>query len=494
MAFCPECGHPLVEGAGFCSNCGSPVPGAGPTQSVAPQQPAPAPYQQPVASQQPTPMPYQQPAPYQQTAPYQQPPQQVGAQGYLQAGPSMGNVTAQRARSINIAAILCVVVGLAAMGVIFFTLNQRLGETGFSFGGANDTPTQQEQESVTAPQEGGKLDPVELNTDVDGDAAGKRTSTYGASAPAGNLLNGGYVASDGEWVYYAIPAQGSDWTTNAIGRMKPDGSSKSVIYRASKSGVYIWHMVAEGGRLFFVEESESGNAGGQLVSIETNGSGRKVHPSPAPASSVMLNEGVVYVGVEDGIYAYDVEADKATYITGGPGGDDLWRTYGTGSGARLFYFTKGGSNVYAAQLGNKHLSGTKVVGLTGKAKVINAVPAEGKLWLLVDNDGNGYGDAVFEAALDGSTVGQYAKASGTAYRINVCEKGVILVVGDSKSERIELITKKDAKPTVYYSAPADTDLRLPAVVGDYLYFGDYGSNHLYRIPLDSPGKTPETVA
>ena len=490
--FCVECGHPIDDGARFCSNCGSPVSNVSDETVAMPAEaaaPAAAQGAEQAAAQGVQPG-AQQPA---QQGAWPQVPHQ-GAEGYVPVmGVPAGNVSSGRARSINIAAILCVVVGLFAAGALLFMFGQRLSEAGFSFGVSGGAPSEQVAEPVDASEDASvELEPIELDTSED-DATSESAGVQNASSSAGNLLNGGYVTSDDEWVYYAIPVQGSTWSTNAIGRMKPDGSDKSTIYRASEGGVYIWHMVAKGGRLFFVEEREDGG-GGRLVSIDASGSGRKVIASTVPSTSVMLNEGVVYALVEDGMEAYDTKSDKASLLSGGPGVDDLWRTYGSGSSARVYYFRKGTATVYSAPLSGSSLSGSKVVTLSGGKTLVNVVPAEDALWLLVDGDGDGHGDEVMRAGIDGGTPEHYATPSGAAYRINVCDKGVFLVVSDSKSTRIELIEEKDGKPTVYYTASANVDVRLPAVVGDYLYFGVYDTQHLYRVPLNAPGQKAETVA
>ena len=166
---------------------------------------------------------------------------------------------------------------------------------------------------------------------------------------SGNLINGGYVAGADDWVYYTIPEAGGNWHTSAIGRMHEDGSEKSTIYRSPNKDTYIWHMVVEGGRLYFVEENEKGT-GAQIITTECNGSGRRVLGSCVAESSFMLNDGVIYAQVKDGLFAYEPKTDKSRTIKGGPSANDLWRTYGEGDDARVYYFEKGSSKLYSAPL------------------------------------------------------------------------------------------------------------------------------------------------
>lgn len=490
--FCKECGAPLGEGANFCEECGAPVSHG---NEMGQQYPA-GQQDLPRAEQQWDTMPMQQwdmVQPQQYQDPQYQGQQYQGAQGFLQAHPA----AYARRRGSNLVAVVCVAIAFLAMAGVVYAMSVRFGVANFLFEDvqeAEDFEKEQPQTTIVVSEE----EPTPFNPNPDATRDDEKEdvveATYGATAPAGNLANGGYVAKDDDWVYYAIPQSGGGWHTTSIGRMREDGSEKSVIYHASRSGVFIWHMVVERGRLYFVEERED-DTGGELISIETNGSGRSSMGQVAPSSSLMLNEGVIYVYVEDGLMAYEPKTGNSWYLFGGPSANDLWRTCGSGDEARVYYFRKGGTTVSSAKLSESSLSGTQVLKLKDKKQtIVNLVPYDDGIWILVDDDDDGRGDEVMHAKLDGSKLERYAKTSGPAIRINPCDEGVFLVVCDDQSTRIELVEKKDATPVTYYVASSDADVRLPVVLGDYLYFGVYDSpQHIYRMPLSSPGSQAQVV-
>lgn len=410
--------------------------------------------------------------------------------------------------ALGVAVLVFVIVGGLASIV---------GDLAFFKGGRGGLdPIAQEEQAEQADEEAQPEEDAEETPEEEPVPVTEAVAPADGLTPLGNLTNGGYVLEHDGWVYYAIPEGKGEWHTSAIGRMREDGSQQSLIYSVSGSDPLIWHLNVMGDRLYFSQDSGSWSA--NLMSVGLNGSDSRTEGTVMPGTLCQTYEGRVYSSDWSGLWSFDPTWVEGWNCYGGPASDCLWRVWGSPADREqgkytVYYFYQGGSTVSASNNLWEEPWGHDILALGEGRTLVNVQPTDEGLWLLVDINGDGFGDEVMRSELDGTGLATYAATTAPATRMNAGSYGVFVVVQEGTAMRIERIDVDDAAPvegegeeegaaeaaaptvTVYYRSDPGVEVAYPSVYGKYLYFGLVGNDQssLVRMELGHPGSKPEEI-
>ncbi len=121
---------------------------------------------------------------------------------------------------------------------------------------------------------------------------------------AGNIVQGGFVASGEGWVYFTIP----DRDEKRLFKMRPDGSEKQVVVEedADQSGGIQYLNVIDGW-IYYTSASD-------IVKIRTDGSERTVIEPLAGAMYLNVVGDWIYYSATRGIYKIRVDGEEKTEL------------------------------------------------------------------------------------------------------------------------------------------------------------------------------------
>jgi hypothetical protein len=137
------------------------------------------------------------------------------------------------------------------------------------------------------------------------------TNTVGATS--GNIINGGYSAFDGEFIYYVNSSAGSN-----IYKERPDGSGNSKVSDISGFGINV-----VGDWVYFI--GGFNNSG--IYKVKKDGSHKTKISSDKVESLHIVNEWVyysVYSGDSSGVYKIKIDGSNKTKISFGDSKLYLW--------------------------------------------------------------------------------------------------------------------------------------------------------------------------
>lgn len=486
--YCKNCGAFVEKGSNYCANCGQRITWDIVEPSAEPESEAPKPVPEPALEPE-----SEEPEPVNEAPePISAPPQEAVPEPRAAATPSplrerISSLSSSISSLISgripmfIAFCLCIAVGLFAIATFVSIMTRPKGASPAA-------PSAEQQEpAATSMQDSPSTTPS--------------TSKYvpdGRTTPVGNLINGGYTASDDEWIFYAVPTTSPGWYTSSIGRMKHDGTVQSIIYHASDEGTLIWHLNVLDGRLYFNEDV--GDVESSVVSLALDGTDRQVIGTCLPGTLCQVHKGMLYYMSPDGLTGYDPQTGDSWLFFGGFRDGELWRVWSAEdtddrqAGDVAFFFEQGGTTLYGDRWNGGSFDEQTVTSLPDGRTIVNVVPNHEGLWILADSDGDGRGDEIYLSSVDGSQIKKFATCSGPVVRMNVNDRGIVLVVKTQDETRVEMITKNSTRPTVYYSGSPNETVLYPSVQDDLLFFGLVDTHRLVKVPLDTPGASPIIVA
>lgn len=470
--YCKNCGAFVEEGSNYCANCGQRIawdivePVAEPVS--APQEPVSAPPQEAA------------PEPSVTTTPS---PLRSRVRSLISGRiPSRIRTLISAHIPMFVAFCLCIAVGVFAIATFVSIMTRPKGTSAVA-------PSAEQQESDATSMQGSPTGATSTSS---------RYVADGRTTPVGNLINGGYTASDGEWIFYAVPTTSPGWYTSSIGRMKHDGTVQSIIYHADGEGTLIWHLNVLDGRLYFNEDV--GDVESSVVSLALDGTDRQVIGTCLPGTLCQVHKGVLYYMSYDGLTGYDPQTGDSWLFQGGTRDGELWRVWSAEdtddrqSGDMAFFFEQGDSTLYGDRWNSGSFDEQAVASLPDGRTIVNVVPNHEGLWILADSDGDSRGDEIYLSSVDGSQLKKFATCSGPVVRMNVNDRGIALVVKTQDETRVEMITKNSARPTVYYIGSQNETVLYPSVQDDLLFFGLVDTHRLVKVPLGTPGATTVIVA
>lgn len=330
------------------------------------------------------------------------------------------------------------------------------------------------------------------DTDTDGSAV---EVDEGVSTPIGNLVNGGYVCEDDDYVYYATPVtSASGWYTNGIVRASKTGSDRQTIYTNDSDDTVIYHLNVESGRLIFTEVSGGSTT---VRSVGTDGSDARTLALADDSSLLQVYKGRIYYLSGGTVKVMDPDGGNQEDVLSV--GTRLWRI----ANDKVVSFDA--SNVYIVDLdgSNSHtlISASQ---LGSQRDITNVIPrTDGSYEVFLGSTDEGGAYELYSVDETGTQVGLDGQAtSGTHInRANPTSAGTIVLTNhtaaSSGSDDVptdEQVSVPGTGVTLYETGDADVDLCYPTYIDGFVYFGsvEKGNNHLMRVPIS--GGSTETVA
>lgn len=354
---------------------------------------------------------------------------------------------------------------------------------------AESSEAQESAEGEEGATEGEGEAEAEAETEAEAEAApviAPVASEPGTSL-AGNLKNGGYVTISDGWIYYVIPDGSDGWHASSIGRMREDGNMRSVIYSAPDSDSIITDLNVVGDRLYFNEDDGWTS---RVITIPASGGDRESVSTNNSGSLCQAFNGIVYLRDYDGMWQFDPNIWSCDYIDVSIWDYDQWFAWTApagASGTALYCYQRGGTTIYATQPAEGGAPFWEVLRVADGQGILEAIPTNECVWLLVDTNYDGYGDEVMKGAYDGSGVTSYGLTSAPASYMNASDAGLFVVVVDGDSRRVERMDGDGAAPVVYYTSAYGEEVSYPNVYGEYLYFGVASDSlNIMRVPLNNP--------
>lgn len=142
----------------------------------------------------------------------------------------------------------------------------------------------------------------------------------------GNLLNGGLMARQGNWVYFSDPQRGM-----RLSKMKIDGSRLTPLCDDVPSAINVWRD-----RIYYVNRSD----GDKLYAIDIYGENRKWLGDSNPVSEALLFDGEILYGAPD-------PNNRTILYTIKPDGTGRQVVDWPGLGSVSFFFRAGDSVLYS---------------------------------------------------------------------------------------------------------------------------------------------------
>ena len=303
--------------------------------------------------------------------------------------------------------------------------------------------------SVAAPSSSGTPSSVPPVSSAQSSAPSSPSQTGTTGNTSGNISNNGFVAQQGDWIYYS-----NESDTERLYKMKDDGSEKSRMYIAASDNINII-----GNWIYYSNE-----AVGKLCKMKTDGTGWAQLSDDRPGSMNIVGDWIYYSSNKNqGLYKIKTDGSNKTKL------DDGFIMQVNVSGDEIYYRNADKNDIlYKIKTDG---SGKAQVGAdsTWSFNVVND-------WIYYENKNDG--DKLYKIKADGSSrtkltddASSYLNATENwVYYGNDSDGGSLYKVKTDGSGRIKLGKDKIGQINV---------------IGDWIYYINSGDNYaVYRIKSD----------